>query len=134
MGEDSALDAVPTLVEKLVSLDLLADAAKPLDKMVVATLGYRWFGDQLINNTVIVRQGLNGEVFVKLPDGSHNPSPGNAASPWPTSTTLRFNSAICSSLHDQVGVWGLAVISTPRARITASVVFRVGLPCSLKER
>lgn len=79
MGEDSALDAVPTLVEKLVSLDLMADAAKPLDKMVVATLGHRWFGDQLINNTVIVRQGLNGEVFVKLPDGSHNPPPGNAA-------------------------------------------------------
>ncbi|HRO57390.1 MAG TPA: DUF6531 domain-containing protein, partial [Nitrosomonas europaea] len=79
MGEDSALDAVPTLVEKLVSLDLMADAAKPLDKMVVATLGQRWFGDQLINNTVIVRQGLNGEVFVKLPDGSHNSPPGNAA-------------------------------------------------------
>ena len=49
MGEDSALDAVPTLVEKLVALDLLADTAKPLDKMVIATLGQRWFGDQLIN-------------------------------------------------------------------------------------
>ncbi|HAG75476.1 MAG TPA: Rhs family protein [Thauera sp.] len=79
MGEDSALDAVPTLVEKLVALDLLADAAKPLDKMVIATLGQRWFGDQLINNTVVVQQGLNGEVFVKLPDGSYNPPPGNAA-------------------------------------------------------
>ncbi|HAY08798.1 MAG TPA: Rhs family protein, partial [Thauera sp.] len=78
MGEDSALDAVPTLVEKLVALDLLADAAKPLDKMVIATLGQRWFGDQLINNTVVVQQGLNGEVFVKLPDGSYNPPPGNA--------------------------------------------------------
>ncbi|PKO60043.1 MAG: Rhs family protein, partial [Betaproteobacteria bacterium HGW-Betaproteobacteria-19] len=79
MGEDSALDAVPTLVEKLVALDLLTDAAKPLDKMVIATLGQRWFGDQLINNTVVVKQGLNGEVFVKLPDGSYNPPPGNAA-------------------------------------------------------
>ncbi|MXS80217.1 RHS repeat protein, partial [Nitrosomonas sp. GH22] len=79
MGEDSALDAVPTLVEKLVSLDLLAEAAKPLDKMVIAILGQRWFGDQLINNTVIVRQGLNGEVFVKLPDGRYNPPPGNSA-------------------------------------------------------
>ncbi|WP_068638287.1 DUF6531 domain-containing protein [Thauera butanivorans] len=79
MGEDSALDAVPTLVEKLVSLDLLSDAAKPLDKMVVATVGQRWFADQLIDNTVVVAQGLNSEVFVKLPDGGYNPPPGNAA-------------------------------------------------------
>lgn len=79
LGEDSALDAVTSIVEKMVSLDLLSDAAKPLDKMVIATLGQRWFGDQLINNTVIVRQGLNGEVFVKLPDGTYNAPPGNAA-------------------------------------------------------
>ncbi|MDZ4153961.1 DUF6531 domain-containing protein, partial [Methylicorpusculum sp.] len=79
LGEDSALDAVTTIVEKLVSLDLLTDAAKPLDKMVVATLGQRWFGDQLLSNTVIVKQGLNGEVFVKLPDGTYNAAPGNAA-------------------------------------------------------
>ena len=79
LGEDSALDAVGGIVEKMVSLDLMSDAAKPLDKLVIATLGQRWYGDQLINNTVIVRQGLNGEVFVKLPDGSYNAPPANAA-------------------------------------------------------
>ena len=79
LGEDSALDAVTTIVEQLVSLDLLADTTKPLDKMVVATVGQRWFGDQLLNNTVVVQQGMNGEVFVKLPDGNYNPPPGNAA-------------------------------------------------------
>lgn len=79
MGEDSALDAAATLVEMKASTDLLADTSFPIDKMVVATLGQRWFGDQLINNTVIVTQGLNGEVFVKLPDGTYNPPPGNAA-------------------------------------------------------
>lgn len=79
LGEDSALDAVTTIVEKLVSLDLLYDTAKPLDKMVVATIGQRWFGDQLLGNTVTVKQGLNGEVFVKLPDGTYNPPPGSAA-------------------------------------------------------
>ena len=52
------------------------DPARPLAKLVTATLGQRWFGDQLIDNTVIVTQGLNGEVFVKLPDGSYNPPPG----------------------------------------------------------
>ncbi|SFW32346.1 Transglutaminase-like superfamily protein, partial [Nitrosovibrio sp. Nv17] len=78
MGEDSALDAVNTLVEQMVSFDLLSDTAKPLDKLVIATLGQRWFGDQLLDNTVIVRQGLNGEVFVKLPDGTYNPPPANS--------------------------------------------------------
>ncbi|VTU29148.1 Cell wall-associated polypeptide CWBP200 [Variovorax sp. PBS-H4] len=76
MGEDSALDAVGTLVEHKASFDLLMDPARPLAKLVTATLGQRWFGDQLIDNTVVVTQGLNGEVFVKLPDGSYNPPPG----------------------------------------------------------
>ncbi len=76
MGEDSALDAVGTIVEHKASFDLLMDPARPLVKLVTATLGQRWFGDQLIDNTVVVTQGLNGEVFVKLPDGSYNPPPG----------------------------------------------------------
>ncbi|VTU36699.1 Cell wall-associated polypeptide CWBP200 [Variovorax sp. PBL-H6] len=76
MGEDSALDAVGTIVEHKASFDLLMDPARPLAKLVTATLGQRWFGDQLIDNTVVVTQGLNGEVFVKLPDGSYNPPPG----------------------------------------------------------
>ncbi|CAN7535167.1 RHS repeat-associated core domain-containing protein [Caballeronia sp. LjRoot31] len=79
MGENSALDAVGTLVEQKVSLDLMMDPALPLDKMVIATIGQRWFGDQLIDNTVIVTQGTSGEVFVKLPDGTYNPPPGKSA-------------------------------------------------------
>ncbi|MDR2092400.1 MAG: hypothetical protein LBP58_03655 [Azoarcus sp.] len=79
MGEDSALDAVGVIVEKMISLDLFQDANKPLDKLVIATLGARWFGDQLLDNTVVVKLGLNGEVFVKLPDGTYNAPPGNPA-------------------------------------------------------
>jgi RHS repeat-associated protein len=79
LGEDSALDAVGAIVEQLVSLDLLFDPAKPLANMVIATVGQRWFGEQLTDNTVVVRQGLNGEVFVKLPDASYNSPPGNSA-------------------------------------------------------
>ena len=78
MGEDSALDAVSAIVEKMVSLDVLMDSTKPKTNMVVATLGQRWFGEQIVNNTVIVQQGFNGEVFVKLPDGTYNAPPGNA--------------------------------------------------------
>ncbi|HQX68160.1 MAG TPA: DUF6531 domain-containing protein, partial [Ottowia sp.] len=79
MGEDSALDAAGIIAERLVSLDLMADAAMPLNKMVVATLGARWAGEQLLDNTVIVKNGLNGEIFVKLPDGTYNAPPGNSA-------------------------------------------------------
>lgn len=79
MGQDSALDAVGTLVEQKASFDLLMNPARPLANMVIGALGQRWFGDQLIDNTVIVTQGLNGEVFVKLPDGSYNPPPGKSA-------------------------------------------------------
>jgi hypothetical protein len=28
---------------------------------------------------VVVSQGLNSEVFVKLPDGTYNPPPGSSA-------------------------------------------------------
>ena len=78
MGEDSALDAVGTIIEHKASFDLLMDPVRPLVKLVTATLGQRWFGDQLIDNTVVVTQGLNGEVFVKLPDGTYNPPPGKS--------------------------------------------------------
>lgn len=79
MGEDSALDAVAAVAEKLVSLDLLTDTNKPVANMVLATLGQRWFGEQITNNTVAVKQGMNGEIFVKLPDGTFNSPPGSAA-------------------------------------------------------
>lgn len=78
LGEDSALDAVTSIAETYVSFDMLSDAAKPLDKLVIATLGQAWFGEQLVNNTVIVKRGLNGEVFVKLPSGTYNAPPGNS--------------------------------------------------------
>lgn len=79
MGEDSALDAAAIIAEKLVALDVLADTNKPVANMVIATLGQRWFGEQLTNNTVIVSQGTNGDVFVKLADGSYSAPPGKAA-------------------------------------------------------
>ncbi len=79
MGEDSALDAVGMITERLVSLDLMSDATFPLSKIVAASLGVRWVGDLLLGNTVIVQNGLNGEVFVKLPDGTYNAPPGNSA-------------------------------------------------------
>ncbi|WP_050407335.1 RHS repeat-associated core domain-containing protein [Massilia sp. NR 4-1] len=79
MGEDSGLDAVQAVAEKLVSLDLMGDAAKPVSNMVIATLAQRWFGEQITGNTVVVKQGMNGEVFVKLADGTYSAPPGSSA-------------------------------------------------------
>ncbi|AEA66109.1 RHS repeat-associated core domain-containing protein [Burkholderia gladioli] len=79
LGEDSALDAVGALIELKVSQDLLTDPALSAQNVVIAALGQRWFGEQLVDNTVVVTRGLNGEVFVALPDGSYNPPPSNAA-------------------------------------------------------
>ncbi|WP_323123602.1 RHS repeat-associated core domain-containing protein [Burkholderia alba] len=62
-----------------MSLDVLADPTYRILNVVIASLGQRWYGDQLVNNTVIVTRGLNGEVFVALPDGTYNPPPGNSA-------------------------------------------------------
>jgi RHS repeat-associated protein len=79
LGEDSPVDAATTIAELLVSLDLLSDSAKPLDKMVIATLAQRWFADQLLDNMVAVTQGQSAELFVKLPDGSYNAPQGSSA-------------------------------------------------------
>ncbi|WP_410209748.1 RHS repeat-associated core domain-containing protein [Aquirhabdus sp.] len=78
MGEDSAIDAASAIAETVVLSDLLLDTTRPLDKMVIATVSSNWFGEQLANNTVVVQQGINGGVFVRLADGSYNPPPGNS--------------------------------------------------------
>jgi RHS repeat-associated protein len=79
MGESSALSAVGTIMEQKASLDLLKDPALPIGTFVTVILGQKWFGDQLIDNTAIVTQGLDGEVFVKLPDGTYNAPPGKSS-------------------------------------------------------
>jgi RHS repeat-associated protein len=79
LGEDSALDAVNALVEARISHDLLSDVSLPAYKLVLAAIGQNWLADRNTNNTVIVNQGLNGEVFVRLPDGTYNPPPGHSA-------------------------------------------------------
>lgn len=79
LGEDSAIDGAAAIVEMIVSLNLLVDTAKPLDKIIIATVAQRWLSDQLVSNTAIVSQGQNAEIFVRLPDGSYNPPPGSTA-------------------------------------------------------
>ncbi|ENX05697.1 hypothetical protein F898_02641 [Acinetobacter courvalinii] len=79
MGEDSALDAVGMLVASQVILDIAANTSQALDAEAVKIISASWLGEQLADNTVIVQQGLNGGVYVKLPNGSYNPPPGNSS-------------------------------------------------------
>lgn len=78
LGEDSALDAVSALVAMRATYDLMLDISESTERYLIAAVTHNWLSEQIINNTVVVGQGLNSEVFVKLPDGSFNPPPGKS--------------------------------------------------------
>lgn len=78
LGADSPIDAAAGIVESYVSIDLLSSTKTNL-RLTVATIAHRWFMDRLINNVVTIDQPGNSMQFVKLPDGSYNPPPGEAA-------------------------------------------------------
>ncbi|MDN6860456.1 RHS repeat-associated core domain-containing protein [Pseudomonas sp. CAN2814] len=78
LGEDSALDAVYALVEMQASHDLPMSSSVPVENLATAAIAQNWLSGKLTNNTLTVTQGLNGEVFVLMPDGTYNPPPGKA--------------------------------------------------------
>lgn len=77
LGARQALDAVATIIEQKVALDLLNDPLAPPEKFLTAVIAQRWFGEQLIDNTRIVKLGMNGDVFSRTPGGYIAP-PGKA--------------------------------------------------------
>lgn len=77
LGQDSPIDGAAAIAAIFVAQDLFSDTAKPLDKVVIASLSQRWFMDQLINNTVNLAMGSQVEQFVRLADGSYNPQLGS---------------------------------------------------------
>jgi RHS repeat-associated protein len=79
MGQDSPIDGAAFIAAAYVAQDLLNDPAKPFDKLVIASLVQKWLMDRLINNTVNVTSGSQGEQFVQLADGSYNPRLGSSS-------------------------------------------------------
>ncbi|CAM2191519.1 conserved protein of unknown function [Paraburkholderia kururiensis] len=77
MGDRLALDAVGTIVEHKVSLDLLNDPAAPAEKFLSAVIAQRWFGEQLVDNARIVKLGINSDVFSRI-NGEFSAPPGKA--------------------------------------------------------
>lgn len=79
LGEDSPFDAASTIAETMIAIDLLSDAAMPVDKVTTTLLGSRWYADQLLDNAAVMTGGINGQTFIKLPDGTYNPGPASSA-------------------------------------------------------
>ncbi len=102
LGQDSPIDGAAAIAEVYVAQDLLSDPAKPLAKLVIASLAQRWFMDRLINNTVNVAMGSQTEQFMLLADGSYHPQLGSSdrlslqngayTLQYKDGTTLNFNS------------------------------------------
>ncbi|MGF1628172.1 MAG: RHS repeat-associated core domain-containing protein [Kiloniellaceae bacterium] len=83
MGAASPIDGAAAIVAIYVVQDLLnaqTSNAKPLDRMVIASMVERWLMDSLIDNVVVVSQPQSSERFIKLADGSYNPPLGSANS------------------------------------------------------
>lgn len=78
LGEDSALDASAVLAALTVAADLEKDDPYSVEKQAIKAVVYSWLGDNLVDNTIVVQKELNGDVFVKLTDGTYNPPPGNS--------------------------------------------------------
>src|SRR5262249_12063411 len=45
LGQDASIDGAAAIAEVYVAQDLLSDPAKPLAKLMIATLAQRWFMD-----------------------------------------------------------------------------------------
>jgi RHS repeat-associated protein len=82
MGSQSPVNAVAAITELYVTIDLLTDAALPVDKLVMATLCNQWWVDQLTGNIVTVSMPDNRDLqYALLPDGTYS-------APYNDSSTL----------------------------------------------
>lgn len=72
LGSDSPIDAAASIVEIFVALDLLADTAYPITKMMTTSLSLSWWSDQMSNNIASVELSEQILVFAKLPDGTYH--------------------------------------------------------------
>jgi RHS repeat-associated protein len=72
LGSDSPVDAVASIVGTFVALDLLADTAYPITKMMTVSLGLSWWSDQMSNNVASVELAEQVLAFSKLPDGTYH--------------------------------------------------------------
>jgi RHS repeat-associated protein len=78
MAQDSPIEGAAFIAASFVAQSLFSDAAKPLDKIIVATLVQKWAMDRLTSNVVNVSTGGQTEQFVLLADGTYSPRLGSS--------------------------------------------------------
>jgi RHS repeat-associated protein len=81
LGQQSALPAVAVIAAMYAIQDLCTtttDTQLPCDKHVIASLCSTWWGDQAIQNTVVIQMPEGAQVFALLPNGTYAPPLGSA--------------------------------------------------------
>ncbi len=73
MGDQSAIHGALSIVQFFISCDLLSDSARPINKVVIASLSDKWWVDQICQNTVVLSNGDGIQVFLKQPNGTYTP-------------------------------------------------------------
>ncbi|MFA7337094.1 MAG: RHS repeat-associated core domain-containing protein [Candidatus Obscuribacterales bacterium] len=120
MGQQYAVPACATIANMFVSVDLAADNARPVSKLMTITIGDNWWVDQMVNNAVVISYpDATNQIYIKQPDGSYTRSANNL----PSKLTV---------------VSGLFVLTTPQGVKTnfnsagqiSSVVFPTGVTVS----
>lgn len=103
LGSESPIDGALSIAEMFVTLDMLSDAALPVDKMGIVALCHQWWTDQMTGNIVTVSLPEADYAFTKLADGTYNPRPDDASTltlsgglythKTPQKVTSNFNSS-----------------------------------------
>jgi RHS repeat-associated protein len=73
LGERSAAGGAASIVELFIATDILADTARPVEKLVTVSLAGAYWVDVMVNNTVEVTTTEGARTFIKQPDGSYTP-------------------------------------------------------------
>ena len=80
MGMVNPIEGAAGLAAMYVTVDLLNDLTKPMDKWVTLAIVHKWLNDQLKGNTVVIEMAEGNQMFTKQPDGTYTPPLGSNAS------------------------------------------------------
>ena len=87
LGTNNAVDAVSSLVSLYALTELLRDGGD-FDAQVTSLFVANWFGDSLLKNGVVLKNGHSARSFLRLPDNTFNPVLGDTGkltvTGWPT--------------------------------------------------
>ncbi|MFA7340620.1 MAG: RHS repeat-associated core domain-containing protein [Candidatus Obscuribacterales bacterium] len=139
MGEQFAAQGAASIAQLFVNVDLLTDTARPVEKLVTASLTDAWWIERLINNVVVVSLPYDTSVFVKQPDGTYtaparNPSTLTLVSGAYIVTTpqkVKYNFNTSSKIATIVFPEGVTITFTYTSGVLTSVTNGLGRTLTL---